>query len=65
MRETIVLEFMKSIPFTKIRNLGGKLGNEVENALNIQTAGDLWYVDEWITCNTPMHPIDSNKLQEV
>ncbi|KAI8575106.1 hypothetical protein K450DRAFT_263282 [Umbelopsis ramanniana AG] len=42
MRETIVLKFMKSIPFTKIRNLGGKLGNEVENALNIQTAGDLW-----------------------
>ncbi|CAO3673051.1 unnamed protein product [Umbelopsis ramanniana] len=42
MRETIVLDFMKSIPFTKIRNLGGKLGTEVENALNIQTAGDVW-----------------------
>ncbi|KAI9285429.1 hypothetical protein BC943DRAFT_323322 [Umbelopsis sp. AD052] len=42
MRESIVLEFMKSIPFTKIRNLGGKLGTEVENVLNIQNAGDLW-----------------------
>jgi DNA polymerase eta len=47
MRASIVLEFMKSIPFTKIRNLGGKLGNEVENALNIQTAGDLWYVHKY------------------
>jgi nucleotidyltransferase/DNA polymerase involved in DNA repair len=48
MRESIVLEFMNAIPFTKIRNLGGKLGNEVENALNIQTAGDLWYMHSFL-----------------
>ncbi|CAM0140233.1 unnamed protein product [Umbelopsis sp. WA50703] len=42
MRESIVPTFMKTIPFTKIRNLGGKFGNEIESALNIQTAGDLW-----------------------
>jgi nucleotidyltransferase/DNA polymerase involved in DNA repair len=39
---------MNAIPFTKIRNLGGKLGNEVENALNIQTAGDLWYMHSFL-----------------
>ncbi|KAI9031709.1 hypothetical protein CLU79DRAFT_267836 [Phycomyces nitens] len=34
--------FMKDIPFTKIRNLGGKLGSEVENDLKIDKASDLW-----------------------
>ncbi|KAI9320760.1 hypothetical protein BX666DRAFT_1230602 [Dichotomocladium elegans] len=42
MPESACMEFMKDIPFTKIRNLGGKLGNEVETDLGIQTAGDVW-----------------------
>lgn len=36
---------MRDMPFMNIRNLGGKLGNEVETDLGISTAGDVWYVD--------------------
>jgi DNA polymerase eta len=33
---------MKTLPFQKIRSLGGKLGTEVEEKLQVQNAGDLW-----------------------
>lgn len=39
-----VQDFMRDMPFMNIRNLGGKLGNEVETDLGISTAGDVWYV---------------------
>ncbi|KAL7745957.1 N-acetyltransferase eso1 [Sorochytrium milnesiophthora] len=42
MRSSAVGPFMSTMPFTKIRFLGGKLGTEVENKLNVETAGDLW-----------------------
>ncbi|KAF7729768.1 DNA-directed DNA polymerase eta rad30 [Apophysomyces ossiformis] len=45
LRNVALVEFMKEIPFTKIRNLGGKLGHEVKNELNIEKAGDLWKYD--------------------
>ncbi|KAI8328838.1 hypothetical protein BC941DRAFT_444155 [Chlamydoabsidia padenii] len=41
-RQHIASEFMKDIPFTKIRNLGGKFGQSVGTKYNIKTAGDLW-----------------------
>jgi DNA polymerase eta len=34
--------FMKDVSFTKIRNLGGKLGAEVEADLCIQKASEVW-----------------------
>lgn len=34
---------MRETPFSKIRNLGGKLGNEVVEDLSIQNASELWY----------------------
>ena len=34
---------MRETPFNKIRNLGGKLGNEVVEDLSIQNASELWY----------------------
>ena len=37
-----MMGFMRDIPFTNIRNMGGKLGNEVENDLGVETAGDAW-----------------------
>ncbi|CDS09752.1 hypothetical protein LRAMOSA02429 [Lichtheimia ramosa] len=37
-----VQDFMRDMPFMNIRNLGGKLGNEVETDLGISTAGDVW-----------------------
>ncbi|KAJ8663533.1 hypothetical protein O0I10_000776 [Lichtheimia ornata] len=37
-----VQDFMHDMPFMNIRNLGGKLGNEVEADLGISTAGDVW-----------------------
>ncbi|KAI9493499.1 hypothetical protein BDB00DRAFT_374221 [Zychaea mexicana] len=45
LRKSAAMEFMREIPFTKIRNLGGKLGNEVESELGIETAGDVWKYD--------------------
>ncbi|RUP52118.1 LOW QUALITY PROTEIN: hypothetical protein BC936DRAFT_141014 [Jimgerdemannia flammicorona] len=42
MRNCAVIDFMRNMPFTKIRNLGGKLGEEVETELGIRTAGDMW-----------------------
>ncbi|KAG2219442.1 hypothetical protein INT45_002327, partial [Circinella minor] len=42
LRRSAMMGFMRDIPFTKIRNMGGKLGNEVENDLGIETAGDAW-----------------------
>jgi len=36
------MNFMKDLPFQKIRSLGGKLGDEIETELQVTTAGDLW-----------------------
>ncbi|KAI8343989.1 hypothetical protein BC941DRAFT_464229 [Chlamydoabsidia padenii] len=41
-RHHLALEFMKEVPFNKIRNLGGKFGHAVENEYNVQKASDLW-----------------------
>ena len=41
-----VLDFLKTTPLTKIRFLGGKLGDEVVSTLNVQNAGDLWQFSE-------------------
>lgn len=42
LRESAQLDFMHDTPFNKIRNLGGKLGNEVVEDLSIQNASELW-----------------------
>lgn len=42
LRETARLDFMRDVPFKKIRNLGGKLGNEVGEDLEILNANELW-----------------------
>ncbi|KAJ3343448.1 DNA-directed DNA polymerase eta rad30 [Gonapodya sp. JEL0774] len=55
LRGSQVTEFMRELPFTKIRMLGGKLGHEVgeqtaklmprqyfAEKLSVETAGDLW-----------------------
>ncbi|CEG79770.1 hypothetical protein RMATCC62417_14198 [Rhizopus microsporus] len=42
LRDSAALYFMEQVPFTKIRNLGGKLGSEVESGLSIDKASDLW-----------------------
>lgn len=44
LRDSAALYFMEQVPFTKIRNLGGKLGSEVESSLSIDKASDLWYI---------------------
>ncbi|KAI8616849.1 hypothetical protein BC830DRAFT_1255160 [Chytriomyces sp. MP71] len=50
-----VLPFMRTLPFQKIKNLGGKLGAEVEDMWGGKTCGDLWAV--------PLHAMQS-KLGE-
>ncbi|KAI8388570.1 uncharacterized protein BYT42DRAFT_560542 [Radiomyces spectabilis] len=42
LRKNALVSYMKDVPFNKIRNLGGKLGTEVGEELNIQKASDLW-----------------------
>lgn len=42
LREAARLDFMRDVPFKKIRNLGGKLGSEVGEDLDIQNANELW-----------------------
>ncbi|KNC96743.1 uncharacterized protein SPPG_07951 [Spizellomyces punctatus DAOM BR117] len=42
MRESQVLKYMETLPMSKIRFLGGKLGAEVESELQVEMAGDLW-----------------------
>lgn len=44
LRDSAALYFMEQAPFTKIRNLGGKLGSEIESSLSIDKASDLWYI---------------------
>ncbi|ORZ17659.1 hypothetical protein BCR42DRAFT_349957 [Absidia repens] len=41
-RQHIALQFMENIPFNKIRNLGGKFGQAVENEYKVENASDLW-----------------------
>ena len=45
LREVARLDFMRDIPFNKIRNLGGKLGSEVGTDLEILNAGEIWKYD--------------------
>ncbi|TPX69749.1 DNA-directed DNA polymerase [Spizellomyces sp. 'palustris'] len=42
MRESQVLKHMETLPMSKIRTLGGKLGAEVESELQVEMASDLW-----------------------
>jgi DNA polymerase eta len=42
LRNNNILEFMKTIPFSKIQGLGGKLGKKVEGSFSVAFASDLW-----------------------
>ncbi|KAJ3182699.1 DNA-directed DNA polymerase eta rad30 [Geranomyces variabilis] len=42
LRQAAVSPFMEKLPLGEIRNLGGKRGTEVEEALGVTTAGELW-----------------------
>ncbi|KAI9034257.1 hypothetical protein DFJ74DRAFT_762882 [Hyaloraphidium curvatum] len=42
LRHAHVLDFMRDLPFTKIRNLGGKFGEQVEAEYGASTVSDLW-----------------------
>ncbi|KAG9284815.1 hypothetical protein G9A89_003738 [Geosiphon pyriformis] len=42
LKGTEAMNFMRELPFQKIRNLGGKLGSEIGNELKVETAGELW-----------------------
>ncbi|TPX49243.1 DNA-directed DNA polymerase [Synchytrium endobioticum] len=46
MRESETCDFMKTLPFDKIRGLGGKLGDLIGEHLQIEHAGDLWVYSE-------------------
>ena len=41
-RQAAVLDFMASIKFSKIRGLGGKLGDTIESKLKVEKASDIW-----------------------
>ncbi|ORX92385.1 DNA/RNA polymerase [Basidiobolus meristosporus CBS 931.73] len=41
-RQSAVLEFLRDMPFRKIRSLGGKLGDLLESQLKAETASDIW-----------------------
>ena len=45
-----VAEFIKNVPFRKIRWLGGKLGAHVVEDYQIETAGDLWPYSQGVLC---------------
>lgn len=45
LRENARLDFMRDVPFKKIRNMGGKLGSEVGSGLEILEAGEIWKHD--------------------
>jgi len=42
LRHASVLDFMRDLPFTKIRNLGGKFGEKVEAVYGAKSVSDLW-----------------------
>ncbi|KAI8071667.1 hypothetical protein BC940DRAFT_293396 [Gongronella butleri] len=42
LREHLGMQFMQEVPFRKIRNLGGKLGELVEAEYQAKMASDLW-----------------------
>ncbi|KAI8906096.1 hypothetical protein DFJ77DRAFT_412911, partial [Powellomyces hirtus] len=42
LRQSQVLPYLETLPMSKIRNLGGKLGTEVEAELGVVNAGDVW-----------------------
>ena len=39
-----VLDFMKDLPISKIKGLGGKLGAEIESAFGKSFCGELWTI---------------------
>ncbi|KAI9336772.1 hypothetical protein BDR26DRAFT_804258 [Obelidium mucronatum] len=39
-----VLSFLQPLPFQKIKNLGGKLGTEIEDIWNVETCGQVWQI---------------------
>ncbi|CAO3654523.1 unnamed protein product [Mucor hiemalis] len=45
LRECARLDFMREVPFKKIRNLGGKLGSEVGSDLEVFQAAEVWKYD--------------------
>jgi DNA polymerase eta len=45
-----VAEFIRDVPFRKIRWLGGKLGAHVVEDYQVETAGDLWPYSQSILC---------------
>ncbi|RCI06063.1 DNA-directed DNA polymerase eta rad30 [Rhizopus stolonifer] len=42
LRDIARMDFMRDIPFQKIRNLGGKLGSEIGSDLEVLNANELW-----------------------
>ena len=42
LRDKDVMNYMETLPLQKIRNLGGKLGTNIEQELGVETAGQLW-----------------------
>lgn len=42
LRECARPDFMRDVPFNKIRNMGGKLGTEVGADLDIVNSSELW-----------------------
>lgn len=42
LRQSQISSFMSSLPVTKIRNLGGKLGSEVLEKLGVELCGQVW-----------------------
>ncbi|KAI8365435.1 hypothetical protein EDC96DRAFT_191143 [Choanephora cucurbitarum] len=42
LRDIARLDFMRDIPFQKIRNLGGKLGSEIGSDLEAEKTSELW-----------------------
>ncbi|KAJ3096863.1 DNA-directed DNA polymerase eta rad30 [Physocladia obscura] len=39
-----VLDFLRPLPFQKIRNLGGKLGTEIEDTWSVETCAQVWEI---------------------
>ncbi|KAJ3389424.1 DNA-directed DNA polymerase eta rad30 [Entophlyctis sp. JEL0112] len=40
--DSCIDDFLRDMPFQKIRNLGGKLGGEIEEHFHAKTCGDVW-----------------------
>lgn len=42
LRNDAISSFLRPLKFTKIRSLGGKLGNAIAQEYDAATVGDLW-----------------------